>query len=181
MPIKWATLVWICSIQNFLHHKMFSHINELLKLTDEDEHYLIHKDNNLTKVLHQFKKVGYEPYIRYRAGRISELNMKFIYKSADTKRIIRRKAQPYNIPTQTFEDDKTITYIVSTQDLSKDTLERDISTDLPCICPRKRTQFLWMIGTGLAVLAAWVSTSFCLLRGWLSWYVKQKHPCVFWK
>ena len=110
-------------------YKMFSHIDELLKLTDQDEYYLIHKENNLTKVLYQFKKVGYEPYIRYRAGRISELKIKFTYKSADTKKIIRRKAQPYNIQTQTLEKDKTITYIISTQDLSKDTLERDIDAD----------------------------------------------------
>ena len=111
-------------------YKMFSHIDELLKLTDKDEYYLVHKDNNLTKVLYQFKKVGYEPYIRYRAGQISELKIKFTYKSADTKKIIRRRTQPYNIPTQTLEKDKTITYTVSTQDLSKDTIERDISTNM---------------------------------------------------
>ena len=110
-------------------YKMFSHIDELLKLNDQDEYYLIHKDNNMTEVLYQFKKVGYEPYIRYRAGRISELRIKFTYKSADTRRILRRKAQPYNIATQTLEEDKTITYIISTQDLSKDTLERDIDAD----------------------------------------------------
>ena len=120
-------------------YKMFSHIDELLKLTDQDEYYLVHKDNNLTEVLYQFKKVGYEPYIRYRAGQISELKIKFTYKSADTKKIIRR-TQPYNIPTQTLEKDarneprvlrdKTITYTVSTQDLSKDTIERDISTNM---------------------------------------------------
>ena len=110
-------------------YKMFSHIDELLKLNDQDEYYLIHKDNNMTEVLYQFKKVGYEPYIRYRAGRISELRIKFTYKSADTRRIIRRRAQPYNIATQTLEEDKTITYIISTQDLSKDTLERDIDAD----------------------------------------------------
>ena len=121
-------------------YKMFSHIDELLKLTDQDEYYLVHKDNNLTEVLYQFKKVGYEPYIRYRAGQISELKIKFTYKSADTKKIIRRRTQPYNIPTQTLEKDarneprvlrdKTITYTVSTQDLSKDTIERDISTNM---------------------------------------------------
>ena len=111
-------------------YKMFSHIDELLKLTDQDEYYLVHKDNNLTEVLYQFKKVGYEPYIRYRAGQISELKIKFTYKSADTKKIIRRRTQPYNIATQTLEKDKTITYTVSTQDLSKDTIERDISTNM---------------------------------------------------
>ena len=108
---------------------MFSHKDELLKLTDKDEYYLIHKDNNLTEVLYQFKKVGYEPYIRYRAGQISELKIKFIFKSANTKKITRRKTQPYNILTETFEEDKTITYTVSTQDLSKGTIERDIATD----------------------------------------------------
>ena len=110
-------------------YKMFSHIDELLKLTDQDEYYLVHKDNNLTEVLYQFKKVGYEPYIRYRAGKISDLKIKFTYKSADTKKIIRRRAQPYNIPTKTLEKDKTVNYIISTQDLSRDTLERDIDTD----------------------------------------------------
>ena len=110
-------------------YKMFSHIDELLKLTDQDEYYLIHKDNNLMEVLYQFKKVGYEPYIRYRAGKISDLKIKFTYKSADTKKIIRRKTQPYNIPTKTLEKDKTVNYIISTQDLSKDTLERDIDAD----------------------------------------------------
>ena len=110
-------------------YKMFSHIDELLKHTDKDEYYLVHKDNNLTEVLYQFKKVGYEPYIRYRASQISELKIKFTYKSADTRKIIRRKTQPHNIPTKTFEKDKTITYTVSTQDLSKDTIERDISTN----------------------------------------------------
>ena len=110
-------------------YKMFSHIDELLKLTDQDEYYLVHKDNNLMEVLYQFKKVGYEPYIRYRAGKISDLKIKFTYKSADTKKIIRRRAQPYNIPTKTLEEDKTVNYIISTQDLSKDTLERDIDAD----------------------------------------------------
>ena len=110
-------------------YKMFSHIDELLKLTDQDEYYLIHKNNNLMEVLYQFKKVGYEPYIRYRAGKISDLKIKFTYKSADTKKIIRRRAQPYNIPTKTLEKDRTVNYIISTQDLSKDTLERDIDAD----------------------------------------------------
>ena len=110
-------------------YKMFSHIDELLKLTDQDEYYLVHKQNNMTEVLYQFKKVGYEPYIRYREGRISELKIKFTYKRSDIKQIRRRKEQPYNIPTTNFKDDKTITYTISTQDLSKDTLERDIATD----------------------------------------------------
>ena len=89
-------------------------------------------------------------FIRYRAGRISELKIKFTYKSADTKKVVRRKAQPYNIPTKTLEEDarneprvlrdRTVSYIISTdtlerdiatvyRSLSKDTLERDIATD----------------------------------------------------
>ena len=73
-------------------YKMFSHIDELLKLTDQDEYYLVHKANNLMKVLYQFKKVGYEPYIRYRAGKISDLKIKFTYKSADTKKDNKKKS-----------------------------------------------------------------------------------------
>ena len=88
-------------------YKMFSHIDELLKLTDEDEYYLIHKKNDMIDVLYQFKKAGYEPYIRYKAGRISDLRIKFRYKNLN----------------------KSVVYNISTQDLSKDTLERDIATD----------------------------------------------------
>ena len=88
-------------------YKMFSHINELLKLTEHDEYYLIHKENNMIDVLYQLKKVGYEPYIRYKAGRISDLRIKFRYKKLN----------------------KSVVYNVSTQDLSKDTLERDIDAD----------------------------------------------------
>ena len=87
-------------------YKMFSHKDELLKLTDQDEYHLIHK-KNLTEVLYQFKKACYEPYIRYKAGRISDLRIKFRYKDLN-------KSVVYNIPTQ---------------DLSKDTLERDVATD----------------------------------------------------
>ena len=88
-------------------YKIFSHIDELLKLTDEDEYYLIHKNNDMIDVLYQFKKAGYEPYIRYKAGRISDLRIKFRYKNLN----------------------KSVVYNISTQDLSKDTLERDIATD----------------------------------------------------
>ena len=108
---------------------MFSHIDELLKLTDKDEYDLTRREKILTEVFCQFKKVGYEPYLRYRAGQISEFKIKFTYKSADTKRIIRRKAQPYNILTKTLEEDRTVIYTISTQDLPKDTIERDILTD----------------------------------------------------
>ena len=130
IDIKASKIFFITDRTEPPKYKMFSHIDELLKLTDQDEYYLVHKDNNLTEVLYQFKKVGYEPYIRYRAGQISELKIKFTYKSADTKKIIRRRMQPYNIATQTLEKDRTITYTVSTQDLSKDTIERDISTNM---------------------------------------------------
>ena len=129
LDIKVSKKIYITDKTAPPKYKMFSHIDELLKLTDQDEYYLIHKDNNLMEVLYQFKKVGYEPYIRYRAGKISDLKIKFTYKSADTKKIIRRKTQPYNIPTKTLEKDKTVNYIISTQDLSKDTLERDIDAD----------------------------------------------------
>ena len=112
---RWGIRLRLQCIQNFYltdrteppKYKMFSHIDELLKLTDEDEYYLIHKNNDMIDVLYQFKKAGYEPYIRYKAGRISDLRIKFRYKNLN----------------------KSVVYNISTQDLSKDTLERDIATD----------------------------------------------------
>ena len=87
--------------------KMFSHIDELLKMTEHDEYNLIHKDNNLNEVLFQFRKVGYEPMIKYQGNRIVELRARYTEKKT-------RKIR---------------TYIIKTQDLSKEIIERDVYTD----------------------------------------------------
>ena len=85
-------------------YKMFSHIDELLKLTEKDEYHLVFRGSLLYTVLYQFKRAGYEPYIRYRAGRVSELRVRFHYEN--------RK--------------KPVIYHIYTQDLSKDTIDRTV-------------------------------------------------------
>ena len=87
--------------------KMFSHIDELLKMTEHEEYNLIHKDNNLNEVLFQFRKAGYEPMIKYQGNRIVELRARYTEKKT-------RKVR---------------TYIIKTQDLSKEIIERDVYAD----------------------------------------------------
>ena len=86
---------------------MFSHIDELLKMTEHDEYNLIHKDNNMNEVLFQFRKVGYEPMVKYQGNRIVELRARYTEKKT-------RKVR---------------TYIIKTQDLSKEIIERDVYAD----------------------------------------------------
>ena len=87
--------------------KMFSHIDELLKMIEHEEYNLIHKDNNLNEVLFQFRKVGYEPMVKYQGNRIVELRARYTEKKT-------RKVR---------------TYIIKTQDLSKEIIERDVYAD----------------------------------------------------
>ena len=85
-------------------YKIFSHIDELLKLTEDDRYNLIHVDNNLNEVLFQLKGAGYEPFVRYQANKISQLRVRFKYRDLY----------------------KSVDYIISSQDLSKDYIERDV-------------------------------------------------------
>ena len=85
-------------------YKIFSHIDELLKMTDEDEYHLIHIDNNMTEVLYQLKDAGYEPYVKFQGGKISQIKVSFRYTSLK----------------------KTVIYNISSQDLSKEYIERDV-------------------------------------------------------
>ena len=88
-------------------YKMFGHIDELLKMTDEEEYFLIHKDNDLNEVLFQLKQARYDPYIRYQGNRLAELRVRYTDKK--TKKVIH--------------------YIIKTQDLAKDDIERDVYTE----------------------------------------------------
>ena len=85
-------------------YKIFSHIDELLKMTDEDEYHLIHVDNHMTEVLYQLKGAGYEPYVKFQGGKISQIKVSFRYTSLK----------------------KTVIYNISSQDLSKEYIERDV-------------------------------------------------------
>ena len=84
--------------------KMIDTIEDLLHLKDKDEYILIHRDNDLPKLLHDFKESGYEPFVKYQAGTISELKVRW--------RIKKLK--------------KTIDYTIQSQNLSKSKIDEDV-------------------------------------------------------
>ena len=84
--------------------KMIDSIQDLLQLKDKDEYILIHRDNDLPKLLHDFKQSGYEPFVKYQAGTISELKIRW--------RIKKLK--------------KTIDYTIQSQNLSKSRIDEDV-------------------------------------------------------
>ena len=84
--------------------KMIDTIEDLLHLKDKDEYILIHRDNDLPKLLHDFKESGYEPFVKYQAGTISELKIMW--------RIKKLK--------------KTIHYTIQSQNLSKSKIDEDV-------------------------------------------------------
>ena len=76
-------------------------------MTDEDEYHLIHIDNNMTEVLYQLKDAGYEPYVKFQGGKISQIKESFRYKTLK----------------------KTVIYNISSQDLSQENLQSDVIVD----------------------------------------------------
>ena len=84
--------------------KMIDSIQDLLQLKDKDEYILIHRDNDLPKLLHDFKQSGYEPFVKYQAGTISERKIRW--------RIKKLK--------------KTIDYTIQSQNLSKSRIDEDV-------------------------------------------------------
>ena len=55
-------------------------VDEILELTEEDEHYLIQKENDMAKVVHQLRSAGYEPDITYQVGMISQVRARFRFR-----------------------------------------------------------------------------------------------------
>lgn len=43
-------------------------------MSDQEEYHLVHMDNNMIEVLYQLKDAGFESYIKYQAGKISQKN-----------------------------------------------------------------------------------------------------------
>ena len=91
-----------------IEYKMIENINEILQLRQEDEYNLILEDNDLTKSVYHLKQSGYEPDIRWEAGRITELRVKLKYK------IDKRKF-------------KVIIYNVKTQSLGRGRVDEDVA------------------------------------------------------
>ena len=84
-------------------YKSFDNVDELLKLTDEDEYYLIHVENNMAKVLHQLKSARYEPYVKYEVGMISEIRVRFKYKHL--KKSVHYRIVAQNLSKQTVHSE----------------------------------------------------------------------------
>jgi len=83
-------------------YKMINTIDDILTIAKEDHEEtninLIHRDDDLLKLLFDLKHIGYEPHIHYETGRVTKLMLEF----GDT------------------------TYIIKTQQLCTQTIERPI-------------------------------------------------------
>ena len=91
---------------------MINDITDVLQLKDKDEFKIILKDNNLNKAICQLKQIGYEPQIRYNAGKTSEFIMSLSH-------LIDKKKKKY----------KEVKYIITTQHLDIDNINEDIAVD----------------------------------------------------
>ena len=88
-----------------IKYKAFNNIDDLMKMNEEEEYNLIQADNDMAKVVHQFKSAGYEPFVRFQVGMISQVKAKFRYKQLE----------------------KTVHYNITAQNLSKQTVHSDVS------------------------------------------------------
>ena len=95
-----------------MKYTMINDINDLLQLKEKDEYKIILKDNDLNKAIHQLKWIGYEPHIRYNAGKTTEFTMSLSH-------LKDRKKKKY----------KEVKYIITTQHLDKDNINEDIAVD----------------------------------------------------
>ena len=97
--------------------KMIDTIEDLLHLKDKDEYILIHRDNDLPKLLHDFKESGYEPFVKYQAGTISEL--KIMWRIKKLKKTIHYTIQSQNLSKSKIDED----VVVSSEEAYKKTSE----------------------------------------------------------
>ena len=95
-----------------MKYTMINDINDILQLKEKDEYKIILKDNNLNKANFQLKQIGYEPQIRYNAGKTTEFTMSLSH-------LIDSKKNKY----------KEVKYIITTQHLDIDNINEDIAVD----------------------------------------------------
>ena len=86
---------------------MIETANDLLKYTEKAEYTLVHKDNDLVKLFHELKIAGYEPFIKYQAGTMTELKVNWKIKSKKQE----------------------ITYTIKLQNLSTHSIDEDVSVE----------------------------------------------------
>ena len=95
-----------------MKYTMINDINDILQLKEKDEYKIILKDNNLNKAIFQLKQIGYEPQIRYNAGKTTEFTMSLSH-------LIDKEKKKY----------KEVKYISTTQHLDTDNINEDITVD----------------------------------------------------
>ena len=95
-----------------MKYTMVNDITDVLQLKEKDEYKIILKDNNLNKAICQLKHIGYEPQIRYNAGKTTEFTMSLSH-------LIDKKKNKY----------KEVKYIITTQHLDIDNINEDIAVD----------------------------------------------------
>ena len=91
---------------------MIEDINDRLQLKDKDEYKMILKDNDLDKAICQLKQAGYEPQIKYNAGKATEIKVKLNH-------LIDKQKNIY----------KEVLYIIVTQHLNIDNIDEDIAVE----------------------------------------------------
>ena len=97
--------------------KAISHI-EILTLTEHDEYNLIHVDNDMVGTAHHLIQCGYEPMVKWNAGTVSEIRVRFKYK--DVK--------------------KTVTYNIKSQNLSKAVMQGEVIVETAEIYNRMQSE-----------------------------------------
>ena len=97
---------------------MIETANDLLKYTEKPEYTLVHKDNDLVKLFHELKIAGYEPFIKYHAGTMTELKVNWKIKST---------TQSPGANTRATKQE--ITYTIKLQNLSTHSIDEDVSVE----------------------------------------------------
>ena len=95
-----------------MKYTMINDITDVLQLKEKDEYKIILKDNDLNKAICQLKQIGYEPQIRYNAGKTTEFTMSLSH-------LIDKEKKKY----------KEVKYIITTQHLDIDNINEDIAVD----------------------------------------------------
>jgi hypothetical protein len=88
---------------------MIESINDIYKYTENDEYTMIYSKNNLAELFHQSKSTGYEPYLKFTAGVVSELLFKFKVKLGKRKyKEIKYKVKTKNLIPSSVDGSSTV-------------------------------------------------------------------------
>ena len=87
--------------------KAINYIDNILQLAEHSEYNLIHLDNDMVGLVHHLIQSGYEPLVKWNAGIVSEIRVRFGYKDLS----------------------KTVTYNIISQNLSRAVMQGEVIMD----------------------------------------------------